>query len=222
MTSEGPMTPGSPMTSGSSAAPGCSGRPRVEGAREEQILGAVLTLLQEIGYDQLTMDAVARASRASKATLYRRWTSKADLVVDAVSRSDGLPAPSDVDTGDLRTDLIGVACADGGVLDRAPTSVMAGLVTALHRDPDLSAVFQRNFLGPRRRLARGVLDRALARGDLGRGADPALLADILPALVVHRALLLGFDVGPADVVDQVVLPACHAHHRAPNQLEENT
>jgi AcrR family transcriptional regulator len=201
--------------------PRCVVRPRIEGARETEILGAVLALLQEVGYDQLTMDAVAKGSRASKATLYRRWTSKADLVVDAVSRAKGLP---DVDTGELRADLVTMACAAGGLLDRVPTSVTASLVTALHRDPDLSAVFQKKFLGPRRDLARGILQRALTRGDLGSGADPELLADILPAMVVHRVLVLRLPVGPAEIehiIDHVVLPACRADNPSPHHTKEN-
>jgi AcrR family transcriptional regulator len=204
--------------------PRCVVRPRVEGAREGQILGAVLTLLQKVGYDQLTMDAVARESRASKATLYRRWTSKADLVVDAVCRAKGLPTPQDVNTGDLRADLVTMACAAGGLLDRVPASVTASLVTALHRDPELSAVFQDRFLGPRRHLARGILNRALARGDLGAGADPELLADILPAMVMHRVLVLGVPVGPVEIeqiIDHVVLPACRADNPSSHHNKES-
>src|SRR3954470_6760096 len=60
-------------------------RPRVEGGREEEILDATVTVLAELGYDRLTMDAVATAAKASKATLYRRWSTKAELVVDAIS-----------------------------------------------------------------------------------------------------------------------------------------
>ena len=55
-----------------------STRPRVEGDREDEILDATLTLLFEVGYDRLTIDAVARRARASKATLYRRWDTKAE------------------------------------------------------------------------------------------------------------------------------------------------
>ena len=60
-------------------------RPRVEGEREGEILEAALDALRESGYDRLTFDAVASAARASKATLYRRWPAKVDLVIDAVS-----------------------------------------------------------------------------------------------------------------------------------------
>ena len=82
-------------------------RPRIEGEREAEILDAALELLASSGYDRLTMDAVASAAKASKATLYRRWDTKAELVVDALSRAKGAPQLEPIDTGSLRGDLIG-------------------------------------------------------------------------------------------------------------------
>ena len=80
-------------------------RPRVEGDREQEILGATLEILVEAGYDRLTMDAVATRARASKATLYRRWNGKATLVIDALM-SQKAPLVAPVDTGSLRGDLL--------------------------------------------------------------------------------------------------------------------
>ena len=68
-------------------------RPRVEGDREQEIFDATLQVLEEVGYDRLTMDAVASRAKASKATLYRRWHSKAGLVIEAVMLHKG-PATS--------------------------------------------------------------------------------------------------------------------------------
>ena len=79
-------------------------RPRVEGLREQEILDAALVVLADVGYDRLTMDAVAHRAKASKATLYRRWSSKATLVVEALARTKGTPPVPD--TGDLRSDLL--------------------------------------------------------------------------------------------------------------------
>ena len=70
-------------------------RPRVEGDREQEILDATLDVLADVGYDRLTMDAVAQRARASKATLYRRWNGKARLVVDALlSQKAPVTAPT--------------------------------------------------------------------------------------------------------------------------------
>ena len=185
-------------------------RPRVEGGREEEILDATVTVVAELGYDRLTMDAVATAAKASKATLYRRWSTKADLVVDAISRAKGCPLPEDVDTGSLRGDLISMSCGDGGFTDEMPMSVIAGLVTALHRDPELQKAFQERFLAPRLDLTRKVYERAVARGEIAAEVDVELLSVTLPAVIVHHAYILG--VPPTDdlilrVIDHVILPA---------------
>jgi AcrR family transcriptional regulator len=185
-------------------------RPRVEGGREEEILDATVTVVAELGYDRLTMDAVATAAKASKATLYRRWTSKAELVVDAISRAKGCPMPEDVDTGSLRGDLISMSCGDGGFTDELPMSVIAGLITALHRDDDLQKAFRERFLAPRLQLISKVYERAVERGEIAPGVDIELLSVTLPAVIVHHAYILG--VEPTDdlilrVIDNLILPA---------------
>ncbi|GAA0951799.1 TetR/AcrR family transcriptional regulator [Kribbella koreensis] len=185
-------------------------RPRVEGGREDEILDATVATLAELGYDRLTMDAVATAAKASKATLYRRWSTKAELVVDAISRAKGCPMPEDVDTGSLRGDLISMSCGEGGFTEEMPMSVMAGLMTALHRDEDLKRAFQELFLAPRIAITNGVYRRAVERGEIGPDVDVELLSVTLPAIVVHQAFVLGIE--PTEdlilrVIDNVIMPA---------------
>jgi len=185
-------------------------RPRVEGGREDEILDATVAVVAELGYDRLTMDAVATAAKASKATLYRRWSTKAELVVDAISRAKGCPMPEDVDTGSLRGDLVSMACGDGGFTDEMPMSVVAGLLTALHRDADLQKAFRERFLAPRNELTNKVYERAVRRGEIAPDVDVALLSVTLPAVIIHHAYILG--VEPTDdlilrVIDNVILPA---------------
>ena len=183
-------------------------RPRVEGDRQDEILRATVDVLSELGYDRLTMDAVAAAAKASKATLYRRWSGKAELVVDAIARS--CPMPSAVDSGSLRSDLIELSCGAGGFTDDVPMSVVAGLMTALHRDPELQRAFQERFLAPRLGLVATIYQRAIDRGEISPDIDVELLANTLPAVIIHHAFLLG--VEPTDdlilrVIDNVILPA---------------
>jgi len=185
-------------------------RPRVEGGREEEILDATVEVLAELGYDRVTMDAVATAAKASKATLYRRWSTKAELVVDAISRAKGCPLPDDIDTGSLRGDLISMACGEGGFTEEMPMSVMAGLLTALHRDEDLKTAFQERFLAPRIAITDGVYRRAVERGEIGADVDVELLSVTLPAVIIHQAFVLG--IPPTDdlilrVIDHVIMPA---------------
>src|SRR3954451_25394846 len=99
-------------------------RPRVEGEREDEILDATLALLLEVGYDRLTMDAVARQARASKATLYRRWDDKPSLVVDAMVRAKQAPSVEAHDTGSLRGDLMSTFCGGHGMGQTDATGVL--------------------------------------------------------------------------------------------------
>ncbi|NUR06152.1 MAG: TetR/AcrR family transcriptional regulator [Nocardioidaceae bacterium] len=185
-------------------------RPRVEGEREEQILDSTLVLLERVGYDRLTMDAVATEAKASKATLYRRWSSKSSLVVDAILRTKEALQVPEVDTGSLRDDLIQMACGHGGLSDSRSTHLMAGLVTALHHDPEFAEEFRTRVLGPKIQATRTVFERARARGEITGDLDLDLLAPALAGIILHRSFVLGL---PADdktvtrVVDEIILPA---------------
>ena len=185
-------------------------RPRVEGERESEILDAALVLLCRVGYDRLTMDAVAAEAKASKATLYRRWTSKPSLVVDAILRSkEALQAP-EVDTGSLREDLVQMACGHGGLTDTRSAEIMAGLVTALHHDPDFAVEFRTRVLGPKIEIGRRVFERARARGEITADLDLDLLSSALAGIILHRSFVLGLPADEktvAQVFDEIILPA---------------
>jgi AcrR family transcriptional regulator len=185
-------------------------RPRVEGEREAEVLDAALDLLARVGYDRLTMDAVAAEAKASKATLYRRWSTKSSLVVDAILRSkEALPAP-EVDTGSLREDLVQMACGHGGLTDARSEQIMAGVVTAMHHDPDFAAEFRTRVIGPKIEIARTVFERAKARGEITADLDLDLMSPALAGIILHRSFVLGL---PADektvqrVVDEIIVPA---------------
>ncbi len=184
-------------------------RPRVAGAREEEILDATVAQLLEVGYDRLTMDRVADHARASKATLYRRWSSKQSLVVDALTRSHhDVPAGSP-DTGSLRGDLIEVFCG-GPQKDGDGMRIFGVVVTAMMTDPAFAREFRQQFLAPKIAVMQGIYRRAAERGELAADADPALLGPALAGILLHRSLLLG-DPLTRDlverVVDQIILPA---------------
>ena len=185
-------------------------RPRVEGERESEILDAALVLLCRVGYDRLTMDAVAAEAKASKATLYRRWSSKPSLVVDAILRTkEALQAP-EVDTGSLREDLVQMACGHGGLTDTRSAEIMAGLVTALHHDPDFAVEFRTRVLGPKIEIGRRVFERARARGEITADLDLDLLSNALAGIILHRSFVLGLPADEktvAQVVDEIIVPA---------------
>ena len=184
-------------------------RPRVEGERELEILEATLEVLADVGYDLLTMDAVATQAKASKATLYRRWRGKPELVVAAVTHHHS--ATADVpDTGSLRGDLLAAYCGHGGLSDQRAQSVLAAVVTAMGRDPEFAEVYRRDFIGPKIATSRTIYERARERGEVHPDADLAILAPSLAGIVLHRAFLLGDLVTPelvGRVLDEVILPA---------------
>jgi AcrR family transcriptional regulator len=183
-------------------------RPRVEGEREQEILDATIDILAEVGYDRLTMDAVAARAKASKATLYRRWNSKAQLVIDALlSEKQPMTAP---DTGNLRDDLLGAFCGMGGLTDGRQIAILGSVITAISRDEEFAEAFRRDFIGPKKALSTEMFRRAQERGELKDDLDLELVAAALPGIVLHRTFLLG-DLPTTDlvakVVDQLILPA---------------
>ncbi|HEX8496213.1 MAG TPA: TetR/AcrR family transcriptional regulator [Actinomycetales bacterium] len=186
-------------------------RPRITGERGDEVLDVTLRLLAEVGYDRLTMDAVAAEARAGKASLYRRWRSKSDLVVDAIDRADRCAGgAADIDTGSLRGDLLASACGDSGLTDVRMVALMTGLMTAVQHDEDLRLALQTRFVAPRAEASRRLLERGQRRGEVRPDADLDLLTDVLPSMVVLQVLIHG---RPLDttlitrVVDEVVLPA---------------
>jgi AcrR family transcriptional regulator len=182
-------------------------------ARQEAILGATLELLAESGYDQLTMDAVAARARCSKATIYRRWPGKAELVVQAVRRHAGDPVPGAADTGTLRGDLVAALAAMRASLAGQDAALLVGLLMATRRDAELASVVRNQVLASKREVFGAAVARAAARGELPATADHALLAEIGSAMLLSRLLVTGEpldDSFVAYLVDAVLLPVLGA------------
>jgi AcrR family transcriptional regulator len=188
-------------------------RPRVEGEREQEILEAALDVLAEVGYDRLTMDAVASAARASKATLYRRWDTKASLVLEAVLSQKG-PLPTLPDTGSLRGDLIATHCGRGGLTDERQIAVFSAVLTALGRDAEFADGFRTRFLGPKVEMSQQLFVRARERGEIRDDVDLDIVGSALAGIVLHREFVMGEVPTPeriTAVIDQVILPAVLRH-----------
>lgn len=184
-------------------------RPRVEGEREDEILDATVDLLIEAGYDRLTMDAVAKRSRASKATLYRRWDNKASLVVEALIRAKQSPSIGDHDTGSLRGDLLSTFCGHEGVNETA-TQVMGSVITALSTDPEFAEQFRDKFIAPKIAVTQAIYQRAVERGEISAAIDLEMIGPALAGILLHRTFILGIPPDDATierVVDHVILPA---------------
>ena len=170
------------------------GRPRSERSHLA-IVQAALGLLVEVGYARLTMEQVQRRAGVGKATIYRRWTSKADLVKDAIRYvSADLPVP---DTGSLRGDYEAIAAALVAIArDRDAALLMPRLLAEASRDPELHAIFYAQLVEPRRRVARIAFERARDRGELREDVDLELAVDMIAGPIIYRFLITGGDLAP--------------------------
>jgi AcrR family transcriptional regulator len=176
--------------------------------RETELLAVTLQLLQEHGYDRLTVDAVAAKARASKATVYRRWPSKAELVLAAFIegiRQVAVPP----DTGTLREDLLHMGeliCQQG----QQHASTIRAVLVEVSRSPALNDVMQHQFIEQRKALMNHILQQAVDRGEIDRSAVNDELWDLLPHYLIFRAIFPGRPPTRHTVqalVDEVIIPS---------------
>lgn len=180
--------------------------------RDADILDAAIEVLAENGFDRMTVDMVAARAKAGKATLYRRWPSKAELVLDAVLRMkrdmvdlDNLP-----DTGTLRGDLLALfkpqPVEDGERKMRA----MAGLASLLSQHQEFAEAGNAAIVEPWAGAHSRLIRRAIERGEVEATVDVETLSQVIPSIAAYRALI---QRKPFDrhflttMVDSVLLPA---------------
>ena len=180
--------------------------------RDPEILDAAIDVLAETGYDGMTIDMVAARAKAGKATLYRRWPSKAELVIDAVAclKQTDLAPDKIPDTGTLRGDLVAMIRTPSLQDADRKLRVMAGLASMISRSPELAEAAREAILAPRITLNRMFLQRALDRGEISADADLDLVATISPSMVAYRALMLGIPATREfliSLIDEIILPA---------------
>jgi AcrR family transcriptional regulator len=176
--------------------------------REAELLAVTLKLLQQNGYDRLTLEAVATTAQASKATVYRRWPSKAELVLAAFIegvRQAAVPP----DTGTLRGDLLQL-----GETILAQTREHDGTIRAVlvetSNNPALAEAMQLQFVDQRKALIRFVLQQAVDRGEIDAAAISDELWDLLPGYLIFRSIIPNrppSEVTVRALVDDVLMPS---------------
>ncbi|GGP54873.1 TetR/AcrR family transcriptional regulator [Saccharothrix coeruleofusca] len=166
------------------------------------ITDAVLAELVERGYARLSMEGVAKRAGAGKSALYRRWRTKQEMVL-AVLAEISVPRVEVVDTGTLRGDLHALVTSVAAWLTEPPFSrIIPDLVAEITRAPDLAEAIAASIGAPRRALARKVLERAVARGELAPDTDLEMAQDLPAALVYWRMVVRRAPVEP-DYLDRV-------------------
>lgn len=196
------------MKSGSSNAESATSSGSRWTPREAELLAITLQLLQQHGYDRLSVEAVATQAKASKATVYRRWPSKADLVLAAFiegTRMTNVPP----NTGSLRGDLLALgdavcrqACEHG--------STMRAVLNEMSHNPRLSEAMQNEFVHQRKMVIDKVLGDAIERGEIDGSKVNDEIYDLLPGYLVFRSLVSGRPPTEETVrilVDEVLLPS---------------
>jgi AcrR family transcriptional regulator len=178
--------------------------PRGDRARE-RILRATLEVLANEGLGGFSMEAVARRAGASKATVYRRWTSQSELLVDAMDTGfHPFPLPS---TGALRTDLIQILTAFESLVTRGPFSrLMAAFIDAAERDPTLWSLHVQ-LTERRREPVRHLLAEAMVRGEISPSTDLEMAVDLLAGPAFYRRFVAHWPFPPgyaAAIVDLVL------------------
>lgn len=196
----GPTTTSAPRPRG-------GGRPR-DPSRDDAIRAAILRRLADVGYGALTMDAVAAEAGVGKATIYRRWRSREDLVADVITdlhQGQALPPDTGSLEGDLRSllhSLVALINSDTGAATRAVLSEAA-------HDLALTQAFRGGPLPVWRNSFAPVWARAEQRGEIAAEMAGSTLAEATTALLVQRWLLTGRPVDDAyanEVLETVLLP----------------
>jgi AcrR family transcriptional regulator len=189
------------------ARPSRGGRPR-DPSRDGVIRAAILRLLADVGYGALTMDAVASEAGVGKATIYRRWRTKQDLVVDTISDLNRAEATAP-DTGSIEGDLRSMMQQMVSMITGPTGAATLSLLSTIPHQPALAQAFQDGPLAVWRKAFEELWARAEARGEAPSGLATSVIAETTSALMVQRWLLTGRPVDTAyadEVLDTVVLP----------------
>jgi AcrR family transcriptional regulator len=169
------------------------GRPRSTEA-DDAILAAARALLEDGGYEAVTMEAVAARARVGKTTVYRRYGNRAELVADATMGVLAAAVPA-VDRGSLRADLAFVLGGLTGPTSPRLADVVLRLATESMADERTRAILNDRLLAHRRAVVTGILDRARARGEVARPVEPDTVIDLIAGALLLRAARRG---GPVD------------------------
>ena len=151
----------------------------------EEVIRATVEEIGKGGYEALRIEDVAARSGVNKTTIYRRWPTKLDLVAAAVSHFSTEPEPPS--TGSLRSDLLTLLRR---MAERASSPLGRGIVRMVQLErtnPEVDNVLQRMKAG-QQHTRRLVIERAIERGELPRGTDPALLVELVFAPVARRCI----------------------------------
>lgn len=160
------------------------GRPRSTKA-DAAILDAALRMLDDVGYQAMSMEAVAAEAGVGKTTVYRRYANKAELASAAIKTQLNVETPPD--TGHIRTDLIALIDEAVQFFEEKPGfRAMCSLLTEQAREPGLIDTFHERVTSHRRQIVLRVFEQAIERGQVKPNADIRAAMDMLMGAALAR------------------------------------
>jgi len=177
--------------------------------RAERIYAATLEVLIEVGFDRLTMDAVAARSRSSKATLYRHWPSKTELVTEAVRALRPAHVIDEPHGESLRGDLLDFLSHINDHASQDQVCMMRGLISACSTDEALAGAVRQQLIETKRQTLLQILRAWRDNGAIAADKDLTFLVDVIPSLITYRFLVTQEPVDQEFVtrmVDEIALP----------------
>jgi AcrR family transcriptional regulator len=194
---------------------------------DSALLDATLDVLAEVGAAGLTMDAVAARAGSGKAALYRRWSSKSELIIAAVARMkrNQVDLANLPDTGTLRGDLLALFRPEPMEQSARKLKIMTAIASLLSQDQTLAEAANSAVVEPWAEAHFALMQRAMTRGEVPATADIETLSQVIPSMAAYRSLVQrrAFDLGfLVSMVDTVVLPALRhppSHQPAPSKPE---
>ncbi len=175
----------------------------------QAIYDAALAELADVGFRRLTMEGIAERARTGKMSLYRRWSSLQELVLDALTNALEECTTSTPDTGNLRADLIAEFQGNREIMNGPVGAAMSAIIGERPRHPDFLAAMRSQVLEPHSQLLL-ILERGVARGEISRDVITPQVCQAGRALMIVHHLVRGAppdDAELAAIVDRVVLPA---------------
>lgn len=183
---------------------------RLDAELDPRIHAAAMELLGELGYDGMSIEAVAARAGVGKASIYRRWSGKPGLVLDAVLAL-GFPVAAAPDTGALRDDLLAVLTALQRRLAEGTAAQMAGLLVAIRRHPELATAVREGMVEPWQQATAEIVGRAVEREEIPPRSRSSieLFSQVIPSMLALQLLMPTEDLDDAfseRFVDETLLP----------------
>ncbi|MFJ9247345.1 TetR/AcrR family transcriptional regulator [Streptomyces sp. NPDC101776] len=199
------------VTSGWTAAPAQAASLRRRGAvLERAILDAALEQLSTVGWNALTMEGVAAGAQTGKAAVYRRWSSKEDLVADALQaglpRLEGPPG-----LGNVREDLLALCTRARDAMFSRPGFALRAVIhecDTVQAERFHGVIFE-GVVEPTIRMLRDAINRGIERGEVRADASNSYVFDVIPAMMMYRSKMCGSEWVDRDIeemIDQLMLP----------------